>query len=126
MTRSELIKAGIQASFETGTSKMADKICYGYSKAPKGSLTINEKKAQIMRFIFDRYHCGDSLGKIVNTLAEKKVASPSGKDKWNRKVVGLSNEKYIGQVLLQKTIVQDRQQIKNNIKTQYLLEDDFK
>ncbi len=125
MTRSELIKAGIQASFEIGTSKIAGKICYGYSKSPNGSLTINEKKAQIVRFIFDRYYSDDSLGKIVNTLAEKKVASPSGKDKWSRKVIDvlLSNEKYIGQVMLQKTIVQDRQQINNNIETQYILAD---
>ena len=125
MTRSKLIKAGIQASFETSTSKIADKICYGYSKSPNGSLTINEKKAQIVRFIFDRYYSGDSLGKIVNTLAEKKVTSPSGKDKWSRKVVDglLSNEKYIGQVLLQKTIIQERQQVKNNIEAQYLLTD---
>lgn len=125
MTRRESIKAGIQASFKTGTSKIADKICYGYSKAPDSSLVINEKEAQIVRFIFDRYLSGDSLGKIVDTLAEKKVVSPSGKDKWSRKVVDglLSNEKYVGQVLLQKTIVQNGQRIKNNTDVRYLLAD---
>ena len=44
MFRNESIKAGIQKSFETGTSMIADKICYGYSKASDGGLTINEKK----------------------------------------------------------------------------------
>lgn len=30
MTRSELIKAAIKASFGTDTSQIADKVCYGY------------------------------------------------------------------------------------------------
>ncbi len=125
MFRSGSIKAGIQKSFESGTSKIADKICYGYSKNPDGSLTINEKEAQIVRFIFARYIAGDSLGKIVDALAEKKAPSPSGKNRWSRKVVDglLSNEKYVGQVLLQKTIIQDGQQIKNTADAQYLLPD---
>jgi hypothetical protein len=78
-----------------------------------------------VRFIFARYIAGDSLGKIVDALAEKRVKSSSGKDRWSRKVVDglLSNEKYVGQVLLQKTIVQDSQQIKNTTDIQYLLPD---
>ncbi|MDD4295847.1 MAG: recombinase family protein [Ruminiclostridium sp.] len=105
MFKSESIKAGIQKSFESGASKIANKIRYGYSKAPDGSLTINEKEAQTVRFIFDRYLTDDSLGKIVDALAEKKVPSPSSKDRWSRKTVDglLSNEKYVGEVLLQKT-----------------------
>ena len=115
MIENNLIKNGIRRSFETGTSKIADKVCYGYLKAPDGSLAINENEAQIVRFIFNRYLSGDSLGKIVDALEEKKVGSPSGKDKWSRKVVSglLSNEKYLGQVLLQKTVVQDGRQVKN-------------
>jgi hypothetical protein len=125
MFKSESIKSGIQKSFESGTSKIADKVCYGYLKAPDGSLTINGKEAQIVFFIFDRYLAGDSLGKIVDALTREKVLSPSGKDKWSRKVVDglLSNEKYVGQVLLQKTIIQYGQQIKNTTDAQYLLPD---
>lgn len=47
------------------------------------------------------------------------------KDKWSRKVVDglLSSEKYIGQVLLQKTVVQDGRQVKNiDTNSQFLLE----
>lgn len=123
MFRNESIKAGIQKSFKTGKSKIADRICYGYSKASDVGLTINKKEAQIVHFIFERYLSGDSLGKIADALTEKKVDSPFGKDKWSRKVVDglLSNEKYVGQVLLQKTIIQDGQQIKNTTDAQYLL-----
>lgn len=125
MFKNESIKAGIQKSFGSGTSKIANKICYGYSKAPDGSLIINEKEAQIVRFIFARYIAGDSLGKIVEALAEKEILSPSGKGRWSSKVVDglLSNEKYVGQVLLQKSIVRDGQQIENNIDPKYLLPD---
>jgi len=53
------------------------------------------------------------------------VSSSFGKDRWSRKIVDglLSNEKYIGQVLLQKTVVRNGQQIKNTTDTQYLLPD---
>lgn len=124
MLKSQLIKEGIRKSFENGTSKLADKVCYGYSKAPDGNLTTNKQEAEIVRFMFNRYLAGDSLGKIVDALADQKIMSPSGKDKWSRKVIDtlLSNEKYIGEVLLQKTVVQNGQQIKNtDTNLQFLL-----
>lgn len=40
MSKSTMITDGIRKSFETGNSKMANKVCYGYSKASDGSLTI--------------------------------------------------------------------------------------
>ena len=123
MFKSESIKNGIQKSFENGISKIADKTCYGYSKDPDSSLVIYEKEARVVRLIFGRYLAGDSLGKIVDALAEKKLPSPSGKPKWSCKVVDspLSNEKYVGHVLLQKTIVQGGLQVRNNTALQYLI-----
>ncbi|MEA4961981.1 recombinase family protein [Lutispora sp.] len=123
MLRSESIKIGIRESFENGTSKIADKTCYGYSKAFDGSLAIHEKEARVVRFIFERYLAGDSLRKIVDALAEKRLPSPSGKVKWSCKVVDslLSNEKYVGQVLLQKTTVQNGRQVRNKTDPRYLI-----
>lgn len=123
MLKGESIKIGIRESFEKGTSKMVDRACYGYSQTSDGSLVIYEKEARVVRLIFERYFAGDSLGKIVAVLAEKKLPSLSGKGKWSCKVVDslLSNEKYIGQVLLQKTIVQDGLQVRNNTAPRYLI-----
>lgn len=87
MNKNDLIKNGIRKSFETDSPKIADKVCYGYAKITDGSLVIHEREAQIVRFIFDRFLSGDSLRKIVDALAKKKVVSPSRKDKWSRKVV---------------------------------------
>jgi Recombinase. len=123
MFKSKLIKIGIRESFENETSKIADKTCYGYSKISDGSLAIYEKEARVVHSIFERYLAGDSLGKIVDALAEKRLSSPSGRVKWSCKVLDnlLSNEKYIGQVLLQKTIAQDGLQVRNNTAPQYLI-----
>lgn len=61
MLKNESIKVGIQKTFENGTSKIADRTCYGYFKASDGSLVIYEKEARVVRLIFERYLAGDSL-----------------------------------------------------------------
>ena len=114
--KSYLIKEGIQKGFRDGTAKMAKRRCYGYDSAPDGSLTINPVEAKVVIEIFERYLRGDSLGKIVSALEQQGVPSPSGKAKWNREAVNkmLSNEKYTGRVLLQKTVSTGVTQLKNN------------
>ena len=59
---------------------------------------------------------GQSLGKIADGLAQQKIPSPTGKAKWNREAIDklLSNEKYTGRVLLQKTISTGISQINND------------
>ena len=68
------------------------------------NFAINETEAKIVRWIFDRYLAGDSLGKITTGLEQQGIPSPMGKAKWNREGYHqfLSNEKYTGSVLLQK------------------------
>lgn len=110
------IKGGIREGFKEGTSKMAERPCYGYTKSEDGSLTIHEAEAEIVRWIFERYLADDSLGKIVDGLAAQGVLSPTGNAKWNRQAIDklLSNEKYIGCALLQKTVTEGGQQIRNS------------
>lgn len=99
------IKTGLRKSFQDENSKVANRICYGYSKLSDGTLTVNEAEAEIVRFIFERYNQGDSLGRIAKQLESMCVVSPTGKAKWNREAISklLSNEKYVGKVMLQKT-----------------------
>lgn len=105
-TKSEIITEGIRKSFQTTDCKMANRICYGYTASTDGELTINEAEAKIVRWIFERYLGGDSFGKICAGLEKQGVSSPTGKTKWNREAISklLSNEKYTGSVLLQKTM----------------------
>ena len=111
--KSESIKAGLRKGFQDGSSKMAKRRCYGYKTAPDGTLTIIPEEAEVVIWIFES---GKSLGKIAGGLEKQGILSPTGKPKWNREAIDklLSNEKYTGRVLLQKTISTGAVQIENN------------
>ena len=114
--KSEAIKAGLRKGFQDGSSKMARRKCYGYEVGPDGDLTVNPDEAQVVCWIFERYLAGDSLGKIAAGLERQGILSPTGKPKWNREAIDklLSNEKYTGRVMLQKTISTGAAQIEND------------
>ena len=114
--KSEAIKAGLRKGFQDGSSKMARRKCYGYEVGPDGDLTVNPNEAQVVRWIFEWYLAGDSLGKIAAGLERQGILSPTGKPRWNREAIDklLSNEKYTGRVILQKTISTGAVQIEND------------
>ena len=127
--KSESIRAGLRKGFQDGTSKMAQRRCYGYDTGPDGELVINPDEAVVVRWIFERYLNGDSLGRIAAGLEEQGIPSPTGKPKWNREALNklLSNEKYTGRVLLQKTISAGGSQVKNDgFMERYLYSDSHK
>ena len=66
--KSESIRAGLRKGFQNGTSKLAQRRCYGYNTGPDGELIINSDEASIVRWIFERYLSGDSFGKISKAL----------------------------------------------------------
>jgi hypothetical protein len=66
---------------------MANRNCYGYDTAFSGELIINEEEAKVIRWIFERYLAGDSLGRIATGLQKHNIPSPSGKLKWNREAI---------------------------------------
>ena len=114
--KSEAIKAGLRKGFQDGSSKMARRKCYGYEVGPDGDLTVNPDEAQVVCWIFERYLAGDSLGKIAAGLERQGIPSPTGRPRWNREAIDklLSNEKYTGRVMLQKTISTGAVQIEND------------
>jgi len=124
--RNELISEGIRNGFAEGESKMSNRICYGYKLNDHGNLAIDEQEAKIVHYIFDLYIYGYSLGKIADSLFERGIESPTGRPKWNREAIDklLSNEKYIGDVLLQKTYVSNGRQVDNkNTLKQHIIHD---
>ena len=114
--RSEAIQSGLQKRFRDGTSKLTHRQSLGYDVGPDGEWIINSGEAAIVRRIFNQYLSGSSLGAIATDLAEKDVLSPTGRSKWNRETLNklLSNEKYTGRVVLQKSISVGGFQTKNN------------
>ena len=124
--KSDAIKAGLRKGFQDGSSKMAHRKCYGYEVGSDGELIVNPEEAKVVSWIFEQYLAGDSLGKIATRLEQQSIPSPTGKPRWNRETIGklLSNEKYTGRVLLQKTISTGAVQIENNgLMEQYLYTD---
>ena len=114
--KSEANKSGLRKGFQDGSSKMAHRKCYGYEVGPDGELVVNPDAAKVVRWIFEQYLAGDSLGKIAKGLEQQGIPSPTGRPKWNREAIDklLSNEKYTGRVLLQKTVSTGAVQIEND------------
>lgn len=116
--KSRNIKWGIRRGFQKGSSGYADFVCYGYKRGDDGQLAIDEPDAEIVRKIFQMRAEGRSLGAISDWLFERKIPSPTGRERWSRETISklLKNEKYTGDVLLQKTFVKDileGKQVKN-------------
>jgi Recombinase. len=120
--KSEVITAGMRQGFRDGTSKLAKRVCYGYEYDEHGELVVFVPEAMVVLQIFNLYNMGNSLGQIADYLAERKILSPSSRPRWNREALGklLRNEKYVGQVRLQKTIVRDGKQVANREVDQYI------
>lgn len=124
--KSESIRTGLRKGFQDGTSKLAQRRCYGYDASPDGELVVIPDEAAVVHWIFDRYLDGDSFGKIASGLEEQGIPSPTGKPKWSREAISklLSNEKYTGRVLLQKTINAGSSKFKNDgLMPRYLYSD---
>lgn len=62
-----------------------------------------------MRFIYYRYFAGDSLDSIARKLYSLNILTPAGKRKWKSSMVRsiLTNEKYKGDLVINKTFVAD-------------------
>lgn len=106
MAASKNITWGIRAKMKRG--ELAVKSIYGYRKV-KDELVIVEKEAGVVKLIYFEYLRGRTLKQIKELLEDLEIKSPSGKEKWDCKTINniLSNEKYIGNVIQQKTFVED-------------------
>lgn len=70
---------------------------------------IVEEEAAIIRKIYDLFLSGKTINEIAAILTSMGVLTPAGKKKWSVSTVRriLSNEKYKGEALLQKTFTVD-------------------
>ena len=78
---------------------------YGYRIVNKKDLEIAPEEAATVRWIFDAYLKGRSSGWIAEQLTAKGIPSQSGAECWRETGVRylLTNEKYIGDALSQKS-----------------------
>ena len=81
----------------------------GYRKGADGNAEIVSDEAEIVREIFRRYLDGASLNQIAQTLNNRGLTTKGNNSPYRKEVVQriLTNEKYTGDALLQKTYVTD-------------------
>ncbi len=89
---------------------------YGYKLIDK-KLVPNPIESVVVNRIFNDYLNGKSLTLIARNLTEEKIPTPNEYEKWNHNVVRniLSNERAIGDTLLQKKYSTDTFPIKKKI-----------
>jgi len=126
--KSENIKWGIRRSTERGNVKLNHTNFLGYTKDENGKLVIVEEEAHIVRLIFALYVQGYGCRKIKKHLEDNGIKTITGKTVWSTSTIDriLSNEKYIGNVITQKTHVKDflthKQEKNRGELPQYLIE----
>lgn len=81
---------------------------YGYGTNDAGELVIVPEQAEVVRRIYARILAGDSLRIIRDTLNADSIPAKGGKE-WHESTVRgiITNEKYCGDVLMQKTFKTD-------------------
>ena len=107
---SKNVRIGLQYGFQRGKPMLNHTTFLGYTKE-KGDteLSIVPAEADIVRQIFRDFLEGYSIGEIKDMLESAGIKSPTGKDKWYHSTIisMLKNEKFMGDLLLQKTYTVD-------------------
>ena len=118
------VKWSIRKKFEDGSYKQA-LAPFGYEWKDK-MLVVSERESEIVKLIFRMALSGSGYYTIANFLNNKKIPGPTGKE-WSPNEVSLilSNLVYTGDILLQKTFVDEsfRQKKNQGEMDQYLVDE---
>lgn len=128
-TKSENIKFGIHQRMREGKALLNHTRFLGYTKDAEGQLVIVPEEAEIVRKIFSLYLEGNGVRKIKRYLEGHGIRTVTGKAEWSTSTIDrmLSNEKYMGILLLQKTYTPDfltgKQKKNRGELSMYMIED---
>lgn len=100
---------GIRQAMREGKVAYQYKRWYAYQKGSDGRPEIIPEQAEVVRQIYDRYLAGASLRQIKDWLESQNILNVDSKPEWTLGTIKgiLTNEKYCGDALLQKTFIQD-------------------
>ena len=125
---SQNVRLGLQYRYQQGKVQVCANRFLGYDKDEDGNLVINPTEAEVVKRIFREYLEGKSYYAIGQGLTADGIRTAAGNDFWLastlRKI--LTNEKYIGDALLQKTVTTDflnkKRVVNKGIVPQYYVE----
>ena len=102
------VRWGIQQRMKSGTYQFRYNII-GYIKGENGEPEIETNGAAVIRSIYERYLDGFSLDQIKHRLESDGVLTVKGKTVWSKAIIRgiLTNERYTGDMLLQKTFTEN-------------------
>ena len=103
------IQLGIRMAMKEGKVNFHYKSMLGYQRGADGKPEIVLEEAEVVRRIYRRYLEGCSEGQIQRELTQDGIATAKGVKAWSHQIVHniLTNEKYAGDALLQKTFTTD-------------------
>ena len=106
---SENVTWGIRKSFSDGKVSMNYKSFLGYRKGEDGMPEIVPEEAEIVRTIYRRFLEGETVHEIAKGLTATGIPTPMNRKLWSESTVQsiLTNEKYMGDAILQKTSCTD-------------------
>lgn len=102
------IRWGIQSCFKRGIPQVNLDRMMGYDMDANRNWVVNEEQAEIVRGIYESYLRGRSASGISDDLNERGIKTVNGKNWCTTGILCiLENEKYMGDLLLQKTYTKD-------------------
>jgi DNA invertase Pin-like site-specific DNA recombinase len=105
---SENVKWGVRKRMIKGQRKMPTKTLIGYKTNEDGSISVIEDEKELIKDIFNKYICGDTFTTIANYLNKKGLTTKTNKPFTTADIFRMfRNEKYCGDLVLQKTVVVD-------------------
>jgi len=106
---SENVTWSVRKRFADGRVSLGYSTFLGYDKGPDGNLVINPEEAKTVVLIYKLFLGGKSPGAIAKHLTASGIPTPGGKTQWTSSTVAsiLTNEKYKGDALLQKSFTVD-------------------
>ena len=125
---SQNVRMGINYMFQQGKPRVNCERFLGFTKQRGGQLEIVPDQADLVRRIYRDFLEGMTYNEIVNELNEEKIPTIAGGSQWFVSTIRsiLTNEKYMGDLLLQKSYTVDfltKKREKNNGKyPQYYVE----
>lgn len=106
---SKNVKMGLKFRYQRGKISINHNWFLGYTKDEEGNLIIVPEQAEVVKRIYREYLDGSSMDQIKAGLERDGVKNGAGRKKWgttNIKQI-LTNEKYVGDAMLQKTVTID-------------------
>ncbi len=102
------VRWGIQQRMKSGTFAFRYNIL-GYKKGENGEPEIVPEEAEIIREIYNLFLDGNSLDQIKAYLEDRHIKTARGNSVWEKHAIQniLTNERYTGDMLLQKTFTEN-------------------